>query len=92
MSLGLFILPHRRSRAKAELKAKVADLRSTIMTALTDQFEAEAGRSRSRLVATISPYTRFVRAETDKLEGEQRELEDLADKVSGLQARVADLL
>ena len=91
-SLGLFILPHRRRKAKAELKGKIAALRTEIMSALRAQFEVEAGRSRSRLANTIAPYTRFVRTESDRLEAVKRELEGLAEKVKALQARVAELL
>jgi len=91
-SVGLFILPHRRRKAKTDLTAKIETLRNEIMTALRAQFETEAGRSRTRLDATIAPYTRFVRTENDRLESEKRELEDLAQKVTALQARVAELL
>jgi small GTP-binding protein len=91
-SLGLFILPHRRRRAKAELSEKVAELRSEIMTALQTQFTSEAERSRTKLANTIAPYTRFVRTESDKLEAEQRELAGLAKKTEAFQLRVRDLL
>jgi hypothetical protein len=91
-SLGLFILPHRRRRAKAELTEKIAALRNEIMTALKTQFTAEAERSRTKLANTIAPYTRFVRTESDRLEAEQRELADLAKKVEAFQVRVRDLL
>ena len=70
-SLGLFILPHRRRKAKAELKGKIAALRTEIMSALRAQFEVEAGRSRTRLANTIAPYTRFVRTESDRLAGRE---------------------
>jgi small GTP-binding protein len=92
VSLGLFILPHRRRKAKAEYSAKIASLRVTIMTALKAQFASEAERSRTRLANTIAPYTRFVRTESDRLESEKRELGGLAGRVDLLKARVAKLL
>jgi len=91
-SFGLFILPHRRRKAKAELREKIAALRTEIMTALKAQFEVEAERSRTRLENTIAPYTRFVRTESDRLESEKRELDGFAGKVESLKARVDDLL
>ena len=91
-SLGLFILPHRRRKAKAELKEKIAALRLEIMTALKAQFETEAGRSRTKLANTIAPYTRFVRTESDRLETEKRELGGLAEQVTAFKGRVNDLL
>ena len=91
-SLGLFILPHRRRKAKAELKEKIAALRLEIITALKAQFETEAGRSRTKLANTIAPYTRFVRTESDRLETEKRELGGLAEQVTAFKGRVNDLL
>ena len=91
-SLGLFILPHRRRKAKAELKEKIAALRTEIMGALKAQFASESERSRTRLANTIAPYTRFVRTESDRLQSEQRELGGLADKVESFRLRVKDLL
>ncbi len=84
-SFGLFILPHRRRKAKTELKGKIAALRTEIMSALKAQFDVEATRSRTRITNTIAPYTRFVRTESDRLEAEKRELEGLAGKVKALQ-------
>jgi len=91
-ALGLFILPHRRRRAKAELTAKIASMRSEIMAALKTQFATEASRSRGKLADTIAPYTRFVRTESARLEAEKAELDDLAARVEKMQVRVRDLL
>jgi len=91
-SLGLFILPHRRRKAKAELKEKIAVMRTEIMTALKAQFATESERSRSKLSNTIAPYTLFVRTESEKLEAEKAELDDLSSRVEVMQVRVRDLL
>jgi len=90
-ALGLFILPHRRRRAKAELKQKIATMRSDLMHALTGHFEHEAERGRHRLDETIAPYTRFVRAENQRLVRERDQLEELRDRVDTMQARVERL-
>ena len=87
-ALGLFVLPHRRRKAKAELKEKIALLRSELMSALTTHFEKEADRGRHRLDDTIAPYTRFVRSESDRLARERDELGSLSDRVSEMTARV----
>jgi small GTP-binding protein len=91
-SLGLFILPYRRRKAKAELKEKIEALRTELMTALQGQFETEAERSRSRLANTIAPYTRFVRTESDRLNTENRELTAMLGEVESLKARVEILI
>ena len=87
-ALGLFVLPHRRRKAKAELKEKIALLRSELMSALTTHFEKEADRGRHRLDDTIAPYTRFVRSESDRLARERDELHSLSERVGEMTARI----
>jgi len=89
--LGLFVLPHRRRRAKADLKAKISKLRTGLMAALNGHFENEAERGRQRLDETIAPYTRFVRAESERLAEQRNRLEALSDRVNEMTARVESI-
>jgi small GTP-binding protein len=52
--LGLMVLPHRRRKAKADLSARVLQLRNQLMEALSQQFQREVERSGS---ASRSPPT-----------------------------------
>jgi hypothetical protein len=90
-ALGLFVLPHRRRRAKADLKRKIATLRRELMTALSAHFDREAERGRRRLEETIAPYTRFVRSESERLAEERDQLGGLSDRVGEMTARVEGL-
>jgi small GTP-binding protein len=90
-ALGLFVLPHRRRRAKKELAEKINTMRTQLMATLGQQFTAEAGRSRAKIRDTIAPYDRFVRAEQGLLEDRRRVLGELADRVSAMRARVRSL-
>ncbi len=90
--LGLFVLPHRRRRAKADLKQKISTLRTELMTGLTGHFEKEAERGRRRLEETIAPYTRFVRSESDRLEEERTSLASLSERVGEMMARIEGLI
>ena len=90
-ALGLFVLPHRRRRAKAELKQKIATLRRELMAALTAHFEREGERGQKRLAETIAPYTRFVRSESERLTGERDQLGALTARVGEMTARVKGL-
>jgi small GTP-binding protein len=87
--LGLFVLPHRRRRAKAAFSATMAALRARLMEALRAHFATEVEERRQRLAATVAPYTRFVRAESERLTAERDMLHDLSTRVDELQARVA---
>jgi small GTP-binding protein len=89
--LGLFVLPARRKRAKKELHAKILELREKLMSTLTEQFEREIERSRHRIEEAIGPYTRFVKAERQKLEELSSELRSSRDSMAGLQAEIEKL-
>ena len=90
-ALGLFVLPHRRRRAKSELKQKIAALRRGLMDALTTHFDCEAERGRHRLDETIAPYTRFVRSESERLESDRDSLGGLSERVGEMTARIEGL-
>jgi small GTP-binding protein len=67
-ALGLYVLPYRRSKVKAELRTRIGALRSQLDAALEKQFEQELAASLQRIHEAIAPYTRFVRVERAKLE------------------------
>ncbi len=87
-TLGALILPARRRKAKKELEDKLATLRSKLVGSLTEQFDREMRRSAQRVEDTISPFSRFVRAENDKYTGQQTQLEELEAHLMGLQAHL----
>ena len=89
--LGLFVLPARRKRAKTELSSKILQLREKLMSSLTEQFEREIERSRHRIEEAIAPYTRFVKAERQKLEELSVELEAAQNSMAGLQDEIEKL-
>ncbi len=72
--LGLFVIPARRQAAKKEMVERVAALRVQLTSAITAQFEKELQKSLQRINEAIAPYTRFVRAEQEKLQQMQAEL------------------
>lgn len=65
-ALGLLIIPAKRKKARAELGAKLTDLRERLTGALRSEFETARDRSAHRLADGIAPYSRFVRAEQAK--------------------------
>jgi small GTP-binding protein len=89
--LGLFIIPSRRQAAKRDLAARIAALRAELMAALTAQFEREVERSLHRIDDAVAPYTRFVRAERDRLGAVRDELQGVAGELAALRRRVAAL-
>ena len=89
-TLGLLIIPARKRKAKKEYAEKLADLRSTLVDSLTTQFEREMRRSTQRLEETIAPFTRFVRAEEEKLLEQREVLQGIESQIAGLQRILGD--
>jgi small GTP-binding protein len=87
-ALGFFIIPAKRTQAKAEMRRKIADVRSRLSSALRRQFEEEIARSAARMREGIAPYSRFVRSEVDKLRDVDARLEQLASDLSSVRSRI----
>ena len=87
-ALGFFILPAKRAQGKQEMRRKVAAVRQRLSEALHEQFSREIGKSGDRIRESIAPYSRFVRAEGEKLQTTERELGEIGTALASLQARI----
>jgi methyl-accepting chemotaxis protein len=87
-AIGFFVLPAKRQKAKEEMRRKIADLRARLSTALREQFGREIGRSAQRIRESIAPYSRFIRAEGDKLKAVDEELRQIAAALASIRARI----
>jgi small GTP-binding protein len=90
-ALGFFIIPARRAKAKAEMRAKIADVRTRLSEALRKQFQEEIGRTTARMRESIAPYSRFVRAEEEKLKDTDTRLAQLKQDLERVRLRVVSL-
>jgi len=86
--LGLLILPAKRAAAKSELRGKVEQMRVRLMESLTAQFDRELEGSLQRIREAISPYTRFVRSERERLGEARTALRRIRDGLEALKARL----
>ncbi|MGE5357980.1 MAG: dynamin family protein [Bacteroidales bacterium] len=87
-ALGLFILPHRRNRAKQELRAKVTAMRENLVRALGGEFDREMQNGRQRIAEAVAPYSRFVRAEHEKLTSSRTAVEAISRAINALRDRI----
>ncbi|NOZ93544.1 MAG: dynamin [Acidobacteria bacterium] len=90
-TLGLFIIPAKRARAKKNLRERIGATRTELMGAITEQFHREADSSLARIRETIAPYTRFVRSEREHLEKRRERLQDIAARLTALEQRTRSL-
>jgi small GTP-binding protein len=88
-AIGFFILPAKRKKAKEEMRAKIAGVRARLSEALRTQFSLEIARSGDRIRESIAPYSRFVRAEGDKLRAVDAELSEIGKGLERLRGRLA---
>ena len=87
-AIGFFILPAKRERAKAEMRRKVAAVRERLSGALREEFTREIAASGTRIRDGIAPYSRFIRAEGDKLRTMDEELRAIGAALQGLRGKV----
>jgi small GTP-binding protein len=87
-TIGFFIIPAKRQRAKEQMRRKVSDVRERLAGALREQFAKEIARSVNRIRESIAPYSRFVRAEGGTLKEMEAELREILDALGGLRQRL----
>ena len=83
-AVGFLIIPARRRRARAEIRARVSTLIADLCRALGAEFTRAQERSAQRFADAMGPYTRFVRAERDRWEGHRAALSDLRGRMERL--------
>lgn len=91
LALGLLILPARRRKARQQLADNLEALRQKLMAGLTQQFEREMQRSARRVEDTVAPFSRFVRAEQEKIAKRQRTFVELEAHIVGLKSQLKAL-
>ena len=92
-ALGLLILPHRKQVARKQLHEKIDAMRTQLISALSAQFEKEVQGSVRRVEDALAPYTRFIKAEHEKLSDSRNKFTQLQSELlrqsASLQAKAA---
>lgn len=87
-AIGFFILPAKRQKAKEEMRTKIAAVRARLSSALREQLRKEIERSVDRIRESIAPYSRFIRAEGEKLQAVDQELREISASLAALRSRI----
>ena len=90
--VGLFVIPYKRKQAKDDFRKKIITLRENLHEALTTAFKIKLANAISRLRDNISPYTRFVHAEDERIQKAEALLADLRKNLSALRARIETIV
>jgi len=84
--LGFFVIPFKRKQAKDRFKEKMLNLRTKLLSSLTTQFGNESENVIARLKDGLSPYTRYVRSERERIDMAEKTLASLRQTISELRA------
>jgi small GTP-binding protein len=82
-----FLLPRKRTQAKAELKDRVRETRDRLREVLTREYTLEVERVQARLRDATAPYTQFIRAESGRLEESHSEANRLLTRTAELRSK-----
>ncbi|MGB0384679.1 MAG: dynamin family protein [Ardenticatenaceae bacterium] len=85
---GFGIIPYRRNEAKKALGRKLDNLRDQLHRVLKEAFNQEVDRSVHRLSDSVDPYSRFVRAEYERLKEIRNELNTLQERMRNERKKV----
>src|SRR5215216_3749361 len=85
--VGFFVIPYKRKQAKDKFREKMASLQTNLLETLTTQFTKEAQRAVERLREGITPYTRYVRSERERIDKAETILTRLKHRLSALRVR-----
>jgi small GTP-binding protein len=86
--LGFFVIPSKRRQAKVQLRRRIEQMRAELMSGLRGQFRKEVDRSVLAVLDAIAPYTRFVRAEREKLSNIDAELETVGGHLTQIRTEI----
>ncbi|HEY5904089.1 MAG TPA: dynamin family protein [Anaerolineales bacterium] len=85
--MGFFVIPYKRRKAKEAFQAKMTALRRNLHETLSAQFAAESRDAVARLKDGITPYSRYVRSERERIERAEIALTGIRQRLSALRAR-----
>jgi hypothetical protein len=85
--VGFFVIPYKRKQAKDKFREKLGILRTNLLETLTTQFTKEAKHAVERLREGITPYTRYVRSERERIDKTETILSRLKQRLSVLRVR-----
>jgi small GTP-binding protein len=90
--LGFFVIPFKRKQAKDSFMQKMQDLRTKLLTTLTEQFNREREIIIARLKDGVAPYTRYVSSELERIDFAESTLAESRQSLSSLRARAEAVL
>ncbi len=86
--VGFFVIPHKRKKAKDNFREKMTEFRSTLLNTLSREFGKESQDAVKRIKENVTPYTRFVHAEQERIDNTEVMLDEIRQDLSALRSRI----
>jgi len=86
--LGLLVIPARKRQANKEMSKKITEMRLQLVQSLDGEFQKEIQRSLEHIQKAITPYSRFVRTEHQKLIEANTEIGMIQTRLKDLKKQV----
>jgi small GTP-binding protein len=86
--IGFFVIPYKRKQAKDDFRKKIVALRTNLHDTLTSAFKNESENAILRLRDNITPYTRYVHSEQEKILKTKNQLDEMRQSISMLRAQI----
>jgi small GTP-binding protein len=89
--IGFLVIPARKKKAIKESNEKISALRIQLIEALREEFTQQIRHSTDQFKSALAPYTRYVRAEHEKLTAFESQITALHATLLTLKTKVEDL-
>lgn len=81
---GFLVLPYYKKKAQKEFDEKISDIENKLVTSLQNEFTQEVEDQISRINNATRPFERFVEASIESGQKQLETLDDIRNKISGL--------
>ncbi|MBQ6518019.1 MAG: dynamin family protein [Anaerolineaceae bacterium] len=81
---GFLVLPYYKKKAQKEFDEKITDIENKLVTSLQNEFTQEVEDQISRINNATRPFERFVEASIESGQKQLETLDDIRNKISGL--------
>lgn len=90
--LGIFVIPFKRKQAKDKFIEKMSEIRESLRESLSKTFKGEFSQSVARLRENISPYTAYVRSESEQALEDQTTLAEIKEKLDFISKEIESVV
>lgn len=86
--MGLMVVPWKKTSIRKDFELRITSFQTQLTTTFVNNLERELTLVNEKIMTSISPYSRFVKIEQNKIHNTNIQLESLRKKVRDLQYKI----